>query len=118
MIRLVGNSAQLLQRITGIGLLVYLFLHVRTIHKLSEGPRAFDEAVAVFRSPLFKLGEIALLAAVILHAFNGIRITIAGLGLAQGRQKQVFVWGVAGAGALLFVAGAAPMFWFGIVRAD
>lgn len=116
MIRLPGMAAQALQRVTGIGLLVYLFLHVRTINKLSEGPAAFDEALAFFRNPLFKLGEIALLGAVIVHALNGVRITLLDLGAARGKQRQLF-WGlsVAAAGAL-FLLGAIPMFLFAILK--
>ena len=66
-----GMVAWALQRVTGLLLLGYLFLHVHTIHKLSEGPAAFDNAMRFFGSPLFKLGEIALLGTVILHALNG-----------------------------------------------
>ncbi len=116
MIRLTGMYAHTLQRVTGLGLLLYLFLHVRTIHKLSEGPQAFDEALAFFRHPLFKLGEIALLAAVILHALNGIRITLLDLGHAHGRQASLFWRLTVGAGAVLFLAGAIPMFLFAILK--
>jgi succinate dehydrogenase / fumarate reductase cytochrome b subunit len=109
-------AAHTLQRITGLGLLVYLFLHVRTIHELSKGPEAFDSALALFRNPLFKLGEIALLGAVILHALNGLRITMLDMGIANDKQKQLF-WGlsVAGAGAL-FLLGAIPMFLFAVLK--
>ena len=46
-----------IQRVTGILLLAYLFLHVRTVSKLSRGPVAF-EAMATFASPFFELLEI------------------------------------------------------------
>lgn len=114
--KLTGGLAQLAQRATGLFLLVYLFLHVRTIHKLTEGPAAFNEALALFRHPLFKLGEIALLATVILHALNGLRITLLDLGVAHHRQRQLF-WGWAvGVGAVLFLAGAIPMFLFAVLK--
>ncbi len=104
-----GMVAWLIQRVTGLLLLLYLFIHVRTIHKLSEGPAAFDEAMALFRGPLFKLLEVALLGAVILHALNGVRITLIDLGWAHSRQQHLF-WGFAvGFGALLFLAGAVPI---------
>src|SRR5262249_10215870 len=85
-----GMTAHILQRATGILLLIYLFLHVRTIHELSRGPAAFDAALATFRSPLFKLLEIALFGVVILHALNGIRITLIDLGAGHDRQRSMF----------------------------
>ncbi len=71
-----GMTAQLLQRVTGLLLLAYLFLHVRTVYALHAGPAAFDRAVGEFHSPFFRLLEIALFGTVVLHAVNGLRITL------------------------------------------
>ena len=108
-----GMVAHTVQRLTGIALLAYLLLHIRTIHKLSEGPEAFNEALAFFRNPLFKLAEIALLATVIIHALNGIRLTMLDLSVGHARQRVYWVWAL-GAGLVLFLAGAVPMFLFGV----
>jgi succinate dehydrogenase cytochrome b subunit len=105
-----GMLAQVIQRVTGLLLLAYLFLHVRTIYALSEGPAAFDRAVAEFRGPVFKLLEIALLGVVILHALNGVRITLIDLGAGLAKQRRLFwIWTI-GAGAVIFLAGAIPLF--------
>jgi succinate dehydrogenase / fumarate reductase cytochrome b subunit len=111
-----GQTAQVLQRATGLLLLVYLFLHVRTIHELSRGPAAFDAALATFRHPLFKLLEIALLGTVILHALNGIRITLLDLGVGHRRQRRLFWIYSVGLGALLFLAGAIPLFIASVLK--
>ncbi len=105
-----GTLAQVIQRITGILLLAYLFLHVRTVYALSEGPAAFDRAVAAFRSPVFKLLEIALLGVVILHALNGLRITLIDVSVSQTRRSRLFWIGTVGVGAIIFLAGAIPLF--------
>jgi len=105
-----------IQRATGLLLLTYLFLHVRTVHKLSQGPAAFNEAMAFFRHPLFKLLEIALLGTVILHALNGVRITLIDLGIGHDRQRQLFwAWSL-GLGALVFLAGAIPIFLSSVLK--
>ena len=104
------DCSDLLQRISGVLLLIYLFLHVRTIHELSRGPAAFDAALATFRHPVFKLLEIALLGTVILHALNGVRITLLDLGLwRQPRAPPVLDPTAVGLGGLLFLAGAIPL---------
>lgn len=97
------------QRLTGLGLLAYLFLHVRTINLLRD-PARFDEALAQFRAPAFKLAEIGLLAAVILHALNGVRLTCVDMGVGLSRQRQMWWYLAVGVGALVFLAGAVPMF--------
>ena len=110
-----GQVAHLLQRVTGVMLLGYLLLHVRTIQSLKGGPEAFNSALATFKSPIFKLAEIALLGVVVLHAFNGIRITLLDLGYAQSRQRQLLIWSAAIAG-LVFLAGAIPLFLSGVLK--
>jgi succinate dehydrogenase / fumarate reductase cytochrome b subunit len=111
-----GMVAWTLQRVTGVLLLLYLFLHVHTISKLSQGPAAFDDAIATFRSPFFKCLEIALLGVVVLHAFNGIRITLVDLGIGVSRQRQLF-WSVTvGLGLVVFLAGAIPILLFAVLR--
>jgi len=111
----VGNVAFWIQRVTGIALVGYLILHVHTIHDL-QNPVTFDAALRTFSQPLFKIGEIALLGTVILHALNGIRLTMVDLGVGLSRQRQVFWYFAIGAGAVLFLAGAIPMFIYGIIR--
>jgi succinate dehydrogenase / fumarate reductase, cytochrome b subunit len=111
-----GMVAHVIQRLTGVALLLYLLLHVHTIGKLSEGPEAFNQALATFKTPLFKLLEIGLLATVILHAMNGIRLTAIDLGIGHERQRQIF-WGWSiGVAAVVFLAGAIPIFLAAVLK--
>jgi succinate dehydrogenase / fumarate reductase cytochrome b subunit len=108
-------AAHVIQRISGVLLLLYLFLHVLTVHKLAAGPAAFDAALATYRHPIFKLLEIALLGTVIVHALNGVRITLLDLGLAQGERRLFWVLAV-GLGALIFLLGAVPLFLHAVLK--
>ena len=98
-----------------IALVGYLIIHVHTIRDL-QNPEKFDAALKMFSTPLFKLGEIALLGTVILHALNGVRLTMVDMGVELTRQRQWFWYFAIGAGAVLFLAGAIPMFIYGILR--
>lgn len=111
-----GMVAWFIQRVTGLLLLFYLLLHIHTVSKLGDGPAAFNEAMATFRSPFFKLLEIALLGTVVLHALNGIRITLVDLGVGVGQQRHLFWALTLGIGLLVFLAGAIPMFLFGVLK--
>jgi succinate dehydrogenase / fumarate reductase cytochrome b subunit len=112
-----GMLAFVIQRVTGLALLFYLFLHVLTIHQLRE-PERFDASIQMFNSPLFKLGEIGLLGTVILHALNGIRLTMIDMGIGTGatRQRQMFWYFAVGIGVAIFIAGAIPIFITGVLR--
>jgi succinate dehydrogenase cytochrome b subunit len=110
-----GMTAHVVQRATGVLLLTYLFLHVRTIHDLRNGPAAFNAALAMFRSPLFKLLEIGLFGTAIMHALNGIRITLIDLGIGHARQRLFWLCAV-GLGALIFLAGGIPLFLNSVLK--
>jgi succinate dehydrogenase / fumarate reductase cytochrome b subunit len=113
--RYVGYAAFWIQRLTGIALVGYLIVHVHTIRDLQD-PEKFDASLKTFSTPLFKLGEIALLGTVILHALNGVRLTMIDMGVELTRQRQWFWYFAIGAGAVLFLAGAIPMFIYGILK--
>jgi len=112
--RYAGHVAFWIQRLTGIALVGYLIVHVHTIRDLKD-PATFDDALRMFGAPLFKAGEIALLATVILHALNGVRLTLVDLGVGLTRQRQMFWYFAVGVGLVLFLAGAIPMFIYGIL---
>ena len=108
-------TAHVIQRISGVLLLIYLFLHVLTVHQLAAGEKAFEAALATYHNALFKLLEIALLGTVIAHALNGVRITLLDLGLAHGERRLFWVLAV-GLGALVFLVGAIPLFLHAVLN--
>ncbi len=113
--RYAGHLAFWIQRVTGIALLGYLIVHVHTIRDL-KNPATFDDALRTFGKPLFKLGEVALLATVILHALNGVRLTLVDMGVGLTRQRQMFWYFAVGFGLVLFLAGAIPMVIYGVLK--
>ncbi|MBL7190672.1 succinate dehydrogenase, cytochrome b556 subunit, partial [bacterium] len=70
-----GMWAWILHRATGIGITIYLAMHVWVVSSL-QNPERFDRVMAFVNQPLFKFLEIGLLAAVLYHALNGIRVII------------------------------------------
>lgn len=65
-----------LHRVTGVALVLFLFIHIWTLSAVFQGPEAFNKAVSKFNNPMGHLMEYALLLAVILHLLNGLRITL------------------------------------------
>ena len=85
-----GSWAFILHRLSGIGLTLYLGLHLLVLSTLARGPAAYDTFVALARSPLFLLGELLLIVGGLYHGFNGLRVGLTSFGFAVAYQKQLF----------------------------
>jgi succinate dehydrogenase / fumarate reductase cytochrome b subunit len=72
--RKLGMWAYALNRISGIGLVVYLYLHLVVLSTLTRGPGAWDAFVSLARQPYFLLLDVILLAGILIHGLNGLRI--------------------------------------------
>jgi len=88
--RQVGGWAFALNRLTALGLTLYLFIHLTALGLLAKGPDGYDNFLALTENPVIKLGEWAVVAAVFLHGFNGIRILLTSFGVGVTRQRQLF----------------------------
>jgi succinate dehydrogenase / fumarate reductase cytochrome b subunit len=63
-------------RITGVGILLFLFAHVVDTALVGWGPDAYNQVVAVYHHPIVQIMELGLVGAVIYHALNGLRVMI------------------------------------------
>lgn len=77
-----------LHRISGLGLVLYLPLHVWVTTRRLQGPEVWGRTMATLSHPLFTLGEFLVLAAFIFHALNGIRLLLGHLGYTLGRPAE------------------------------
>ena len=73
----IGMISYVFHRISGIGLCVYLFLHILTLGAVRSGREAFDFSIAKWDNLFGHLMEYLLLMAVVYHTMNGIRIILA-----------------------------------------
>jgi len=68
--------AWLLHRISGVAILLFLFLHIVDTSLVGFGPGAYDTFVSVYRFPAFRVLEVALVAGVVYHGVNGVRVLV------------------------------------------
>ena len=87
----VGMVAFAVHRITGIGLVAYLLLHLLVLSILAQGPAGWDSFVALARTPAFLALDVVLIAGILIHGLNGIRVVLLGSGYGLRRQKPAFV---------------------------
>lgn len=85
-----GGWAFILNRITALGLTLYLYMHLIILFQLSQGTEAWDAFLKLAHSPVFKVGELLVVAAGIIHGLNGIRIVLTTFSVGVTRQKHLF----------------------------
>lgn len=78
----------ILHRVTGLGLLLYLVLHIFVTAHRAYGQEAWEKAMRSFQHPVFKIGEFLVFVAFAFHALNGVRLILIELGFAVGRAEE------------------------------
>ena len=99
--RNLGTWAFVANRLTGLGLVAYLYLHLVILSTLLRGPEAWDGLVELFRRPVFLAFDVVLVLGLAFHGFNGLRVALAGSGLLVDRHKAM----LAAAGILVGLVG-------------
>ena len=76
----------LLHRITGLGLILFVIIHLvmTTIFRI-QGQDVWEATMVFLSNPWFKFGEYLVVVAFIYHALNGLRLTLQELGFGLGR---------------------------------
>lgn len=69
-----GQLAYIFHRVSGVAIVVFLFAHIVENFMLLMGPEAYNRTIGFYHTWYFRIAEFALIAAVVYHALNGIRI--------------------------------------------
>ena len=89
----VGQWSWLLHRVTGVAVLLFLFIHILDTALILVGPLWYNRILEIYRLPLFGVMEIGLFAAVLYHALNGFRIVLIDFWPATTlHHKRIFFW--------------------------
>ena len=75
-------------RLSGLGLIAYMVLHIIETANRIRGEEAWQRLMALFASPPFKVIEYLLFAMAVFHAMNGIRLLLIELGFFIGKPKE------------------------------
>jgi len=71
-----GHWSWILHRLAGIGVFLFLLIHIVDIALIGWGPKVFNRLLFLYRAPVFRAGEVLLVGLVLYHAINGTRICI------------------------------------------
>jgi succinate dehydrogenase / fumarate reductase cytochrome b subunit len=108
-----GFISFVLRRFTGVALVGYLILHIWVIGAANDGPEAFNDRMEYLGKPFFRLLEIGLLAAVVYHGFDGLRLMIVHWFNVTEYRKSLFYAAFA-VSVILTIAGGLPILLFAL----
>jgi len=104
----VGQWSWAFHRITGILVFTFLVGHIVDTYAVGFGPELYNETIELYKQWWFKPVEVGLVAAVLYHALNGVRIILFDFWPNLALRQKTFAY----AEFVLFVAGFAPVAFF------
>lgn len=69
-----GQWSFMLHRITGLGTLLFLSIHILDTATVYFFPNLYGDAIAIYRTTLFGIGEMVLVFSLFYHGVNGLRL--------------------------------------------
>ena len=85
-----------LHRITGATVFFFLFVHVLDTALVRVSPQAYNEVVETYKTPIIGLMELGLVACVLYHSLNGLRVILVDFWWQGPRYQRQMLWAVAG----------------------
>jgi succinate dehydrogenase / fumarate reductase cytochrome b subunit len=91
-----GMWSWVAHRVTGVLIFFFLLVHVLDTALVRVSPEAYNAVISTYQTPIMGLGEAGLVAAIVFHAFNGIRVILVDFWWNGTRYQRVMLWVVIG----------------------
>lgn len=98
-----GMWSWVLHRISGATIFFFLFVHVLDAAMLRVSPQTYNAVIHDYQMPVVGLMEYGLVAAVLFHGLNGIRVILIDFWSEGPRYQRVMFWIVGAVFLLLMV---------------
>ncbi len=103
----VGMWSWVLHRITGVAIFFFLLVHVLDTALVRLSPEAYNAVIGTYKTPIIGLAELGLVAAILYHALNGVRVILIDF-WRKGVKYQNLMWWVVVVISLVLFLGFAP----------
>lgn len=89
-----GMWSWVAHRVTGVLIFVFLLVHVLDTALVRVSPESYNTVIETYKNPVVGLGEAGLVAAVMFHALNGLRIMAVDFWSKGPRYHRQMLYGV------------------------
>jgi succinate dehydrogenase / fumarate reductase cytochrome b subunit len=107
--RHLGSVAFLTNRVTGLLLIGYLYLHLGVLYLLTGGPGSWASVLHLFENHYFLALESLLILFILVHGLNGLRLALVGTGVGVRHHRTWFTAAMS-VSAVLYVVVVLAMF--------
>lgn len=104
-----GMWSWVAHRITGVSVFFFLFVHVLDTALVRVSPEAYDQVIDTYKNPVVGLMELDLVAAVLYHALNGVRVMLVDFWVQGPRYQRQMLWAILGIWVVVMVPAAVRM---------
>lgn len=105
-----GMWSWVAHRVTGALIFFFLFSHVLDTALVRVSPESYDRIMNTYKNPIVAIMELGLIAAVLFHALNGLRIMLIDFWEKGTRYQKHLLY----AEMTLFVGLMAPAAYFSL----
>jgi succinate dehydrogenase / fumarate reductase cytochrome b subunit len=102
-----GMWSWVAHRVTGVLIFFFLFAHVLDTALVRVSPESYNRIMDTYKTPLVNLMEVGLVAAVLFHALNGIRVMLIDFWAKGTRYQKQMTYVV----LVVFVLVMVPATW-------
>ena len=100
-----GQWSWVAHRVTGVAIILFLFAHVVDTAVVGWGPDAYNRVLSVYHNWAVRILELGLVAAVLYHALNGLKIMIIDFWPGATGHHKPLLYGT----TAVFLASMAPI---------
>ncbi|MEY4989565.1 MAG: hypothetical protein RI933_1198 [Actinomycetota bacterium] len=90
----VGMWSWVLHRITGVAIFFFLLVHVLDTALVRVSPEAYNAVISTYKTPLIGIAELGLVAAILFHALNGLRVILIDFWRKGAKYQNKMFWAV------------------------
>ena len=87
-----GMWSWVAHRVTGVLIFFFLFAHVLDTALVRVSPEAYNTVIGTYKNPIVGLLELGLVAAIVYHAFNGVRVLLIDFWARGPRVQKQMLW--------------------------
>ncbi|GAA3746761.1 succinate dehydrogenase, cytochrome b556 subunit [Streptomyces tremellae] len=96
-------------RVTGVLIFFFLFVHVLDTALVRVSPEAYDHVVATYKNPVVAVLEYGLVAAILFHALNGLRVIAVDFWSQGPRYQKQMLWSAVVLWLVLMIGALYPV---------
>ena len=90
----VGMWSWVFHRISGVGIFFFLLVHILDTALVRVSPEAHNAVIAVYKTPIIGVAELGLVAAILFHGLNGLRVIAVDFWSKGIKFQEAMFWAV------------------------